>query len=254
VDRVFADRTVLVTGGGSGIGRATALAFAGRGARVVISDIDEAAARAVAEEVEAAGGEALALRTDVSRGDEVEAMTRAAVERFGGVDVSVHSAGTGGMDAPTAEHTEEAWRQVLDVNLTGVWLCMKQVIPLMLARGGGVIVNVASVAGLLGFPRHAAYAASKHGVVGLTRTAALEYGRLGIRINAVCPGFTRTPMVTDRMLGGSAEAERQLASRVPLGRLATPEEIAASIVYAASDEAGFMIGHTLVLDGGIHAA
>jgi NAD(P)-dependent dehydrogenase (short-subunit alcohol dehydrogenase family) len=250
----FENKIALITGGGSGIGRATTLAFAARGARVVVSDIDEASVQAVAEEIRGAGGESLALRTDVSRADEIEAMVGAATERFGGIDFAVHSAGTGGMDAPTADHLEEVWRQVLDVNLTGVWLCMKHVIPVMLQRGGGVIINVASVAGLVGFPRHAAYAASKHGVVGLTRTAALEYGRHGIRINAVCPGFTRTPMVTDQMLGGSAEAEQQLAARVPLGRLATPEEIAASILYACSDEAGFMIGHTLVLDGGITAA
>jgi NAD(P)-dependent dehydrogenase (short-subunit alcohol dehydrogenase family) len=251
---MFQNKVVLVTGGGSGIGRATALLFAQQGAGVVVTDIDEPAAESVAEEIRGAGGEALALRVDVSNSEDVGRMVARALERFGGVDISIHSAGTGGMDAPTAEHTEDVWRRVLDVNLTGTWLCMKHVIPAMLQRGGGAIVNVASVAGLIGFPKHAAYAASKHGVVGLTRTAALEYGRHGIRINAVCPGFTRTPMVTDQMLGGSAEAEQQLAARVPLGRLAAPEEIAAAIIYACSDGAGFMIGHTLVLDGGIHAA
>jgi NAD(P)-dependent dehydrogenase (short-subunit alcohol dehydrogenase family) len=202
----FENKVVLVTGGGSGIGRATALLFARQGAGVVVADIDEPAAESVAEEIRGAGGEALALRVDVSSADDVERMVFRAVERFGGVDISIYSAGTGGMDAPTAEHTEDVWRSVLDVNLTGVWLCMKQVIPAMLQRGGGAIVNVASVAGLVGFPKHAAYAASKHGVVGLTRTAALEYGRHGIRINAVCPGFTRTPMVTDQMLGGGIHA------------------------------------------------
>jgi len=249
----FENRVVLVTGGGSGIGHATALLFATRGARVVVTDIDQAAAEAVAAEIRDAGGEAAALRVDVASAADVERTVATATERFGGVDVSIHNAGMGGMDAATADHTEDVWRRVLDVNLTGVWLCMKHVIPAMLERGGGAIVNVASVAGLVGFPKHAAYAASKHGVVGLTRTAALEYGRQGIRINAVCPGFTRTPMVTDQMLGGSAEAEKQLASRVPLGRLGTPDEIAGAIVYACSDEAGFMVGHALVLDGGIHA-
>jgi NAD(P)-dependent dehydrogenase (short-subunit alcohol dehydrogenase family) len=250
----FEQKVALITGGASGIGRAAALRFAGRGARVVVTDLDEAGAESVASEIRAAGGEAVSLRVDVASGEDVERMVATAVERFGGVDISVHNAGMGGMDAPTAEHTEEVWRRVLDVNLTGVWLCMKHVIPAMLQRGGGAIVNVASVAGLVGFPKHSAYAASKHGVIGLTRSAALEYGRRGIRINAVCPGFTRTPMVTEQLLGGSAEAEAQLAVRVPLGRLATPEEIAAAIVYACSDEAGFMVGHALVLDGGITAA
>ncbi len=250
----FGGKIALVTGGGSGIGRATALAFVRQGAQVVVADTVEPAAQAVAEEVRQVGGEALALRADVSRAAEVEAMVNAAVERFGTIDFAVLSAGVGGIAARTDEHPEEVWRQVLDVNLTGVWLCMKQVIPVMLEAGGGAIVNVASVAGLVGYPRHAAYAASKHGVIGLTRTAALEYGRRGIRINAVCPGFTRTPMVEEGLIAEGAEAEERLVSRVPLGRLGTPEEIAASILYLCSDAAGFMVGHALTLDGGITAA
>jgi NAD(P)-dependent dehydrogenase (short-subunit alcohol dehydrogenase family) len=180
-------------------------------------------------------------------------MVDAAVRGFGGVDLAINAAGVGGVDARTAEYPEDDWQRTLDVNLTGTWQCMRHEIPAMLARGAGTIVNVASAAGLVGFARHAAYAASKHGVVGLTRTAALEYARRGVRVNAVCPGFTDTPMVT-AMTGGRPELAASLAERVPLGRIATPEEIAGAIVYLCSDAAAFMVGHAMVLDGGLVAA
>lgn len=247
-------RVALVTGAGSGIGRAAALALAAEGARVVAADLLEASAEETARRVRDAGGEALAACADVASAAEVEAMVARAVQHFGRVDLAVFSAGTGGVDARTHEHEEADWRRVLDINLTGVWLCMKHVLPGMLEQGSGVIVNVASVAGLIGYPRHAAYGASKHGVIGLTRAAALEYARRGIRVNAVCPGFTRTPMVEAGLLGGDAAAEEQLTSRIPLGRLGTPEEIAGAIVYLCSDAAAFAVGQCLVLDGGITAA
>ena len=249
----FAGRVALVTGGASGIGRAAALALAAGGAQLVVADVCAAAMAATVRQVCQGGGEAIAVHADVRRADHVAAMVEAAVRGFGGLDLAVNAAGVGGVDARTAEYPEDDWQRTLDVNLTGVWHCLRFEIPAMLARGGGVIVNVASVAGLTGFPRHAAYAASKHGVVGLTRTAALEYARRGVRINALCPGFTDTPMV-ERMTGGDAAAAAQLADRVPLGRLGTPEEIAAAVCYLCSDATAFMVGHALVLDGGIVAA
>jgi NAD(P)-dependent dehydrogenase (short-subunit alcohol dehydrogenase family) len=246
----FTGKIVLITGGGNGIGAASACKFAEAGARVAVIDRDGDAARRVAAEI---GNGATGHALDVSDGEAFARLAADIATKEGGIDVLVNSAGTITRQTIAAMPAAD-WDRIMAVNLRGPFNGTQAVIPHMKQRGGGAIVNVASVAGLIGFPKHAAYAASKHGVVGLTRTAALEYGRHGIRINAVCPGFTRTPMVTDQLLGGSAEAEKQLAARVPLGRLATPEEIAAAIVYACSDEAGFMIGHTLVLDGGITAA
>ena len=246
----FAGKVALVTGGGSGIGRETALVLARRGARVLVADRDEQGAADAAAAVVAAGGEAASLRVDVSVADDTRAMVDAAVQRWGRLDFAVNNAGVGGVRARTAEYPREAWDAVIAVNLTGVWLSMQHEIPAMLAGGGGSIVNVASVAGVLGFPHYAAYSASKHGVIGLTRTAALEYARAGIRVNAVCPAFTRTPMV-DALVGGSAEREQKLADAIPFGRLGTPAEIAESIAYLCSDAAGFTNGHALVLDGGL---
>jgi len=249
----LAGQVAVVTGGASGIGRAAAQALARRGASLVVADVQPAGLGETVRLVCQAGGAAIAVHADVRRPDHVAGMVDAAVRGFGGLDLAVNSAGVGGLDARTAEYPEDDWQRTLDVNLTGVWHCLRHEIPAMLARGGGAIVNVASVAGLVGFPRHAAYAASKHGVIGLTRTAALEYARQGVRINAVCPGFTSTPMV-ERITGGNAEAERALARHVPLGRLGTPEEIAEAICYLCAPTSAFMVGHALVLDGGIVAA
>jgi NAD(P)-dependent dehydrogenase (short-subunit alcohol dehydrogenase family) len=246
----FAGKVALVTGGGSGIGRETALVFARRGARVMVADRDEEAAAQTSAEVGAAGGEAASMRVDVSVADDVRAMVDATVGRFGRLDFAVNSAGVGGVRARVADYPQDVWEMVIAVNLTGVWLCMKHQIPAMLAGGGGSIVNVSSVAGVLGFPHYSAYSASKHGVIGLTRTAALEHARTGIRVNAVCPAFTRTPMV-DALVGGSAELEQKLAEGMPGGRLGTPAEVAESIAYLCSPAAGFTNGHALVLDGGL---
>lgn len=246
----FAGRVALVTGGASGIGREAAIALARRGARVMVADWNEEGAAETAAAIVQAGGEAGSLRADVSQADDTRAMVDAAVARFGRLDVAVNSAGVGGVRARTAEYPKDAWDAVLAVNLTGVYLSMKHQIPAMLAWGGGSIVNVSSVAGVLGFPHYAAYSASKHGVIGLTRTAALEYGRAGIRVNAVCPAFTRTPMV-DALTAGSAEFEQKLEAAIPIGRLGTVAEIAEAIVYLCSGAAGFTNGHALVLDGGL---
>lgn len=254
----LAGRVALVTGGASGIGRATAHALAQTGAQVVVADVDAARAQAVAAELHAGGGTAIAVTVDVTDDAAVKAMVAAAVSTFGGLDLAVNAAGVGGVDAVTHAYPEDAWRRTIDVNLTGIWRCMRHEIPALLARGAQTgrttaIVNVASVAGLTGFPRHAAYTASKHGVIGLTKTAALEYARRGLRVNALCPGFTDTPMV-EQITGDDPEQEAQLARRLPIGRLGTPEEIAAGALYLCSDAAAFMIGHALVLDGGIVAA
>jgi NAD(P)-dependent dehydrogenase (short-subunit alcohol dehydrogenase family) len=256
----LAGRTALVTGGASGIGRATAHALARAGATVVVADVDGVRAEAVAGELHAAGGAALAVVADVVDDAAVRAMVGAATRTFGGLDLAVNAAGVGGVggvQALTHAYPEDAWLRTIDVNLTGVWRCMRHQIPAMLARGAQTgrttaIVNVASVAGLVGFPRHAAYAASKHGVVGLTKAAALEYARRGLRVNVICPGFTDTPMV-EQITGDDPEQEAQLARRLPIGRLGTPDEIAAGILYLCSDAAAFAIGHALVLDGGIVA-
>jgi NAD(P)-dependent dehydrogenase (short-subunit alcohol dehydrogenase family) len=253
----FAGQSALVTGGASGIGRATALLLARRGARVVVTDVSEEGVAETVRLVAADGGTAIGRRVDVTVDAEVAAAVAAAVETFGGLDVAVNVAGVGGVQAPTADYAEDAWLRVVDVNLTGVWRAMRHEIPAMLrpgtARAGGAIVNVSSASGLVGFPMHAAYSASKHGVVGLTRTAALEYARHGLRINAICPGFVDTPMVA-LMTGKDPEIERALGNRMPIGRLGTVEEVAAAIAWMASDEAAFMVGHALAYDGGIAAA
>ncbi len=259
--RAFEGRVALVTGGGSGIGRASALAFARLGARLVLGDVSEeglAATRALlgGEGVAAAG--VRTARTDVRRDDEVAALVALAADGFGRLDFALNAAGVGGVEARAADYPEDDWVRTLDINLTGVWRSMRHELPAMLATvqahgGTASLVNVASIAGVNGFPKHVAYAASKHGVVGLTRSAALEYAQAGVRVNALCPGFTATPMV-EQITRGDAGREARLASRVPLGRLGAAEEIAAAAVYLCSDAAAFMVGHALVLDGGITAA
>jgi NAD(P)-dependent dehydrogenase (short-subunit alcohol dehydrogenase family) len=247
----FAGRVVFITGGASGIGRATALQFADQQAHVVIADVQAATAEVTARDVVARGAQAMALACDVRDDHAVAAAVGAAVARFHRLDIAVNAAGIGGPEVRTAEYHVDDWERVIDVNLNGVWRCMRHEIPAMLATGAGAIVNVASVAGLVGFPRHPAYAASKHGVVGLTRTAALEYGKRGLRINALCPGFTLTPMV-QQMIDAGLPPET-LAGRVPMGRLGTADEMAASVLYLCSAASGYMNGHALAADGGITA-
>lgn len=242
----FTDRVVFITGGASGIGAASARAFAAQGARVVVGDVQRDLAEVVAREV---GG--LAVACDVRDDAMIAAALARTVEQFGALDIAVNAAGVGGAEVRTAEYPPDVWEAVIEINLTGVWRCMRHQIPVMLAAGRGTIVNVASVAGLQGFPRHSAYAASKHGVVGLTRTAALEYGRKGIRINALCPGFTLTPMVQSMIDAGLPESE--LTARVPLGRLGTANEMADTVLYLCSAASAFMVGHALAVDGGLTA-
>jgi len=245
-------KIALVTGGGSGIGRATALAFAREGAKVVIADVVVAGGEETVRLIKAAGGEATFVKADVAKAAEVEALVKKAVETYGKLDCAFNNAGIEGEIAPTADCTEENWHRVVDIDLKGVWLCMKYEIPHMLKQGSGAIVNTASVAGLVGFQGIPAYVAAKHGVNGLTKTAALEYAKSGIRVNAVCPGVIQTPMV-ERAFRASPQFGEAAAALEPVGRLGKPEEIAEAVVWLCSDAASFVTGLPMAVDGGLVA-
>ena len=246
---VLGGKAALVTGGGSGLGRASAIALARAGATVTVADVDEQGGKETAALVfEETGGDADFVRADVTQADEVAAMVDKAVARWGRLDCALNNAGTTGASAPTADYTLDDWNRAIALNLTGVFLCLKYELPAMLERGGA-IVNMASGAGLVGFPGLPAYVASKHGVIGLTRAAALEYASQGVRVNAICPGSTRTPML-EGFMGGDEQVERMMTRAVPLGRLGRPEEIADAVVWLCSDAASFVVGHALAVDGG----
>lgn len=248
----FGGKVALITGATSGIGKATAQAFALCGARVVVSGIDEAEGHAVVDQIKRNDGEAVFVQADVTSQEDVDHLIQETLSTYGRLDYAFNNAGIEGVTALTAESTEENWERVLSVNLTGVWRCMKAEIPHMLANGGGAIVNCSSVAGLVGFAGSAPYVASKHGIIGLTKSAALEYAALGIRINAVCPGVIDTPMV-ERVTHDNPEMEQQLISQEPIARMGTPEEIADAVLWLCSDSASFVVGHPLVVDGGMIA-
>jgi NAD(P)-dependent dehydrogenase (short-subunit alcohol dehydrogenase family) len=247
----FAGRGILVTGAGSGIGRAAALLFAEEGGRVVVVDQDENEAQATANSIRQNGGEALAIGADVSREADCRGMVERALAAYGRLDVAFNNAGIGASGFAVADEEEVAWSRLIDVNLKGIFLAMKYEIPAMVGAGGGAIVNTASVAGLVGERGIGAYAASKHGVVGLTRTAALDYIGQGVRINAVCPGATRTRMLANWFQDPKVEAF--ILSRHPIGRIAEPEEIARVVLFLASDDASFIVGQALAVDGGLTA-
>ena len=242
----------LVTGGTSGIGRDTAVLFAKAGAKVVVAGRRELEGNETIELVRAAGGEGLFVKADVSKDSEVVTLIQKAVEKFGRLDIAFNNAGIEGVWAPIVRQSEEDWDRTIAINLKGVWLCLKYEIRQMLQqRGGGAIVNMASITGLIGSAGAAAYSASKHGVIGLTKTAALENAKSGIRINAVCPGFAETPM-TDRIFR-VPQVRKQVLSRHPIGRFGRAAEIAEAVVWMCSDRASFMTGQSLVLDGGFLA-
>jgi NAD(P)-dependent dehydrogenase (short-subunit alcohol dehydrogenase family) len=242
----------LVTGGTSGIGRETAVLFAKAGAKVVVAGRRTPEGEETIELVRSAGGDGLFVKTDVSKASEVETLVQKAVERFGRLDVAFNNAGVEGVWSPIVRQSEEDWDRTIAVNLKGVWLCLKYEIRQMLKQGGsGAIVNMSSITGLVGAVGVAAYSASKHGVIGLTQTAALENAKTGIRINAVCPGFTETPM-TDRVFRVPG-VHKYVLSCHPIGRLGRPTEIAQAVLWMCSDGASFMTGQSLVLDGGFLA-
>jgi len=241
----------MVSGGASGIGRATAVAFGGEGAEVAVVDLDRKGAQETVELIEEAGGRACFVEADMTQAKQVESAVERVVKwsRSGRLDCAHNNVGITGPGAPTADYLEEDWDRVMAVNLKSVFLGMKYEIPRMLDSGGGAIVNTSSGAGLVGFPGLPAYVASKHGVIGLTRAAALEYAKAGIRINAVCPGSTRTPML-EGFMRGDPRIEKMMAAGAPVGRLASPDEIAAAVVWLCTDAASFVIGHALAVDGG----
>jgi NAD(P)-dependent dehydrogenase (short-subunit alcohol dehydrogenase family) len=246
-------KVAVVTGGGSGIGRATALALAQRGALVVVSDIRKEAAEETVALAQGLGcGRSIAVACDVARPADVEAMVQSALRTFGRLDIGVNNAGVTGPALRAGDLAEAEWDQVMAINLKGVWLCLKHEVEAMLRVEGGAIVNVASMAGLRGGNRTAAYTASKHGVLGLTKSAALDYASHGIRINAVCPGPIETPML-ERLTSNNEGLARQLSQSMPMGRAGTPEEVAEAIAWLCSDQASFVTGHALPVDGGTNA-
>lgn len=248
----FDGKVALITGGSSGIGRATSVAFAREGAKVVFGDIDEAGAEETLGMIKDAGGEAFFVNADVSKAADVKAIVDKAIKNYDRLDFAHNNAGIDGEFATIVANTEDNFDHVIGVNLKSVWLGMKYEIPEMRKRGGGAIVNTASVAGLVAFRTMGPYVASKHGVIGLTKTAALEYSNFGIRVNAVCPGAIRTPMI-DAFINNDAEIERNMSALQPIGRMGKAEEVASLILWLCSDASAFITGSAIAIDGGIVA-
>jgi NAD(P)-dependent dehydrogenase (short-subunit alcohol dehydrogenase family) len=245
----FAGKVAFVTGAANGIGRSAAIAFARAGANVVLADVSEQGNRETARMVEELGRRALAVTCNVVRAEDVRLALDKTVETFGRLDFAFNNAGSEQAITVTADIAEEEWDRIVSINLRGVFLCMKYEIPLMLKQGGGAIVNTSSGAGVKGFQGQSAYAAAKHGVVGLTKCAALDYAQSNIRINAVCPGIIDTPMM-QRFTGNTPEGRARVLRQEPIGRMGSPDEIAAAVIWLCSDAATFVVGHVMIIDGG----
>ncbi|WP_394678699.1 SDR family NAD(P)-dependent oxidoreductase [uncultured Sphingobacterium sp.] len=248
--KLMKDKVVLITGAAKGIGFAAAKAFAEAGASVALADYDEDMVNQAAEQLKAAGYQALAIVCDVSDDAQVKAMVDKTVETFGRLDAAYNNAGIQNVLADAADQTIEDFDRVIGINLRGEWSCMKYELQQMRKQGSGAIVNCSSIGGILGGAQRGTYHAAKHGVIGLTKSAALEYASKGIRINSICPGIIHTPMLDGMLSGGQTDVIDEMLKGVPIGRLGRPEEIANAVVFLCSDAASFVIGHTLVVDGG----
>jgi NAD(P)-dependent dehydrogenase (short-subunit alcohol dehydrogenase family) len=249
---LFSGTVALVTGAGNGIGRAVAVAFAARGLKVVVSDIDASGGKITVDAILDAGGEAVFVPCDVSSNEQVQTLIRETLTIYGGLDYAFNNAGIEKEQTRLAEGSEDDFDAIMDVNVKGVWLCMKHQIPVMLARGGGAIVNTASIAGLGAAPKMSIYSASKHAVIGLTKSAAVEYAKKRIRVNAICPAVIDTEMYRRAHIADPKKAELALAMH-PVGRIGSVEEIAAAVLYLCSDMAGFTTGIAMPIDGGVTA-
>ena len=250
---MFKDKVAIVTGAASGIGRETAIAFAEKGASVVVSDINQQMLEETAEIIKNKGGRVKSVFADISVEKDVENLVNTAKNEFGGLDAACNNAGVEGALTLTADYTVEEWDRVMNINLRGQWLCMKYQIPAILERGGGSIVNVSSILGKVGFANASAYTASKHGLIGLSKSAALEYSAKGIRVNVVSPAFIETPMLERAGFTTDQELKESVIKLHPIGRLGTSREVADAIVWLSSSEASFITGHTLLVDGGYTA-
>ncbi|MBS1919364.1 MAG: SDR family oxidoreductase [Bacteroidetes bacterium] len=247
MEKIFENKVAIVTGGSFGIGQAAAFAFVQRGAKVVIADWVEN--KETLDSIKSMNGNAFFVKCDVSDESDVKSMVEQTIAKYGRLDYAFNNAGVEGLPATTHECTTENWDRTTGINLKGVWLCMKYEILQMLKHGKGIIVNNASVAGLVGFPNIPAYVASKHGVIGLTKNAALEYAKQNIRVNAVCPGVIKTAMI-DRFTGKDKEVEKQFAGQEPVGRLGEPQEVADAVIWLCSDSSSFVTGNAIPVDGG----